>query len=73
MSQTLLRAEFAAVVLKVTVAIGDQVQRDQEILVLESMKTEIPITSPAAGRIVEIRVGEGDAVEERQPLVVLET
>lgn len=73
MSQTLLRAEFAAVVLKVTVVIGDQVQRDQEILVLESMKTEIPITSPAAGRIVEIRVGEGDAVEERQPLVVLET
>jgi biotin carboxyl carrier protein len=41
--------------------------------VLESMKTEIPVAAPAAGRVSNIPVGEGDAVEERQTLLILES
>ena len=68
-----VRAEFSAVVLKLCVASGDWVARDQELLVLESMKTEIPMTSPSDGHVAAISVGEGQAVDERQVLLVIET
>lgn len=68
-----VRAEFGAVVLKVCVAPGDRVARDQELLVLESMKTEIPVTSPADGRVTTILVAEAQSVDERQPLLIVET
>ena len=68
-----VRAEFGAVVLKVCVAPGDQVARDQELLVLESMKTEIPVTSPEDGRVATILVAEAQSVDERQPLLIVET
>lgn len=68
-----VRAEFSAVVLKLCVAPGDRVARDQELLVLESMKTEIPVTSPADGHVGAISVSEAQAVDERQVLLVIET
>ena len=68
-----VRAEFGAVVLKVCVAPGDQVARDQELLVLESMKTEIPVTSPVDGRVTTVLVAEAQSVDERQPLLIVET
>ena len=68
-----VRAEFSAFVLKICVAPGDRVARDQELLVLESMKTEIPVTSPADGHVAAISVSEAQAVEERQALLVIET
>ena len=73
MAELTVRAEFAGQVLSLSVAPGDAVAADQELMVLESMKTEIPVAAPAAGRVAEIRVAEGQAVEERQPLVVLAT
>ena len=42
------------------------------LLILESMKMEIPVTAPKAGRVKEIRVNETDVVKEGQVLVVLE-
>ena len=68
-----VRAEFSAVVLKLCVAPGDRVARDQELLVLESMKTEIPVTAPADGHVAAISVSEAQAVDERQALLVIET
>ena len=41
------------------------------LLVLESMKMEIPVEAPRAGRVAEVRVSEGDAVEEGDVLAVL--
>lgn len=73
MPEITVRAEFNAVVLKVCVAPGDRVARDQELLVLEAMKTEIPVTAPADGHVVTISVGETQAVDERQALMVIET
>jgi acetyl-CoA carboxylase biotin carboxyl carrier protein len=72
MAEVLVRAEFAAMVLSLSVATDDVVAADQELLVLESMKTEIPVAAPRAGRVTAVHVSEGDTIQDRQLLVVLE-
>lgn len=62
---------MAGLVMKVRVAVGQQVAKDQEILVLEAMKMESPIFAPAAGTIAAILVKEGDAVTEGQVMIQL--
>lgn len=47
-------------------------EEDDEILVLEAMKLETPVFSPCDGKIKEIKVKEGDAVEEDDLLAVIE-
>ena len=64
-------AEIAGTVFKIERNVGDAVEAEEELLILESMKMEIPVEAPRAGRVSEIRVQEGDAVEEGQVLVVL--
>ncbi len=64
-------AEIAGSVFKIERNVGDAVEAEEELLILESMKMEIPVEAPRAGRVSEIRVQEGDAVEEGQVLVVL--
>jgi len=66
-------SELNAIVLKIAVANGDRVDADQELIILESMKTEIPVASPRAGSVKEILVTEGELVAERQPLLILES
>jgi biotin carboxyl carrier protein len=51
--------------------VGAQVAEEDILLVIESMKMEIPVEAPSAGRVVEIRVSEGQAVEEGDVLLVL--
>lgn len=58
-------------VMKVRVAVGQQVAKDEEVVVLEAMKMESPIYAPCAGTIAAILVKEGDAVSEGQTLVQL--
>jgi acetyl-CoA carboxylase biotin carboxyl carrier protein len=58
-------------VFKVEVAVGATVAAGAELLVLESMKMEIPVEAPCAGRVAEIRVREGDSVEEGDVLAVI--
>lgn len=62
-----------AIVWQIEVAIGQQVARDELLLVLESMKTEIPVEAPAAGVVREIRVQQGSPALESQVLLVIET
>jgi len=69
---TLVEAQITGSVFKIEKAVGDAVAEGDVILVLESMKMEIPVESPCAGRIQEIRVGEGDPVEEDAVLAVVE-
>jgi biotin carboxyl carrier protein len=59
-------------VIKILVSVGDQVAEDDEIMILEAMKMENPIYSTAAGKIQEIRIKEGEAVNVDQILAVLE-
>jgi len=53
------------------VQVGDSVAEGDVLIILESMKMEIPVESPAAGTIAEILVAPEDAVEEDQLLAVL--
>ncbi len=69
---TEVKAELVGSVWKITTAVGAQVGVDDELLILESMKMEIPVTAPRAGTVREIRVKETDVVKEGQVLVVLE-
>jgi acetyl-CoA carboxylase biotin carboxyl carrier protein len=68
---TEVEAEIIGSVWKVEVAVGDAVEEGDALIIIESMKMEIPVESPRAGTIAEIRVGQGDSVEEGQTLVVL--
>ena len=59
-------------VLRVNLEAGAQVARGEEIMVIESMKVEIPIKATVAGRIREVRVKAGDQVQRNVVLVVIE-
>ena len=66
-----VEAQVTGNVWKIETAVGAQVEEEEVLLVIESMKMEIPVDAPAAGRVAEIRVREGQAVEEGDVLVVL--
>jgi acetyl-CoA carboxylase biotin carboxyl carrier protein len=66
-------AEITARVWKIEVQAGDRVAVDDAIMILESMKMEIPVPAPAAGTVAEIKVAEKDTVEEGQVVAVVET
>jgi biotin carboxyl carrier protein len=59
------------VVMKLNVAIGQEVAKDQVVLVLDAMKMESPIYAPCAGTVSSILVRETDAVVEGQVLIQL--
>jgi acetyl-CoA carboxylase biotin carboxyl carrier protein len=69
---TEVEAQIAGNVWKIEKSVGDPVEREEVILVIESMKMEIPVEAPRSGRIAEIRVAEGDSIEEGAILVVIE-
>lgn len=60
-------------ILELLVKIGEIVQRDDNILTLETGKVALDIPTPYAGRVLEIHVTEGDTVDEGAPLLTLET
>jgi len=62
---------MAGTVWKVLVKPGDTVTPGQDVVILESMKMEIPITAEAAGTVTAVRVGEGDFVNEGDVVVEL--
>lgn len=56
----------------ITANVGSQVQEDEEVLIMDAMKMEIPVSAPSAGTIKEIMVKVGDSVNEGQTLAILE-
>ncbi|MHB1398767.1 MAG: biotin/lipoyl-containing protein [Trichloromonadaceae bacterium] len=56
---------------KILVSVGQKVQMDDEIVILEALKMETPIYCEQDGTVSEIRVKEGDAVKEGAVLVVI--
>ncbi|RZT19851.1 biotin-dependent enzyme [Kribbella sp. VKM Ac-2569] len=71
MSHTVL-AELVANVLKVTAKAGDTVGPDDTLVILESMKMEIPVLAEVAGTITELKVVEGEVVRDGDPIAVIE-
>jgi biotin carboxyl carrier protein len=65
-------SEVAGSVWEVSVAVGDVVSADDVLVVIESMKMELPVASPFAGTVKAILVEKGDLVEEGQAVVDLE-
>jgi biotin carboxyl carrier protein len=60
-----------ATVWKLLVSVGDLVRVGDELLVLESMKMEIPVESPSDGIVEAVHVAVGDSLQERQVLIEL--
>ena len=67
-----VRSPMAGLVVKVATAVGAELKIGDMVVVLESMKLEIPVETTTSGRVVELKVTEGDFVEEANVLVVLE-
>ena len=67
-----VRAEITANVWQVRVETGQQVSEGDELVVLESMKMEIPVVSPLTGRVTEIRVAPDTQVQEGDVVAVIE-
>ena len=65
-------ADVAGSVWKIEVAVGDTVGADQDLLILESMKMEIPASAPQGGVVRRILVEMGQAIAEGQDLLVIE-
>jgi len=65
-------AEMVANVWKVVVAQGDAIAEGQPVVILESMKMEIPVGSPLTGVVRELRVREGAVVQEGDVIAVVE-
>jgi len=69
---TEIKASITGNVWKILVKPGQEIEEDDEVVILESMKMEIPIESPDDGTVAEIRINEGDSVKQGDVLVVLD-
>jgi acetyl-CoA carboxylase biotin carboxyl carrier protein len=67
-----VEAHITGTVWKIEVAVGDTVGEGDSVVILESMKMEMPVEAEDAGTVKEIRCAEGQAVNEGDVLVVLE-
>ena len=67
-----ITAPMGGKVLEVKVKPGDSVNEDDEVLILEAMKMELPVVAPAAGTVKEVKCSDGDTVEADAVLITLE-
>ncbi len=68
---TEVEAQITGNIWKIETATGDALGEGDIILIMESMKMEIPVEAPCSGTLTEIRVAEGDNVEEGAVLAVI--
>ena len=68
-----VRAHITGTVWKILVRPGDPVAVEQTLVILESMKMEMPVESPEAGRVASVAVSEGASVDEGDLLLSLES
>jgi acetyl-CoA carboxylase biotin carboxyl carrier protein len=67
-----VRAEMVANVWKVVVAEGDSVEEGDTLVILESMKMEIPVLAEEDGTVASLKVAEGDVIQEGDLIAVIE-
>ena len=68
---TQVEAQITGNVWKIEKAVGDAVEEGETLIILESMKMEIPVEAPCGGTLAEIRAEEGQSVEEGAVLAVI--
>jgi acetyl-CoA carboxylase biotin carboxyl carrier protein len=67
-----IKAHITGVVFQIAARPGDRVAAGDPVIVLESMKMEIPVEAPRAGAVTEIRVAQGQTVQEGDTVAILE-
>ena len=72
MATQTIRSEITGTVWKIVVGEGDALQADDTIMILESMKMEIPVLAPDDGRVLKLLIAEGAAVREGQEVAIFE-
>lgn len=72
MAEIEVKSEITGSVWKIVTQVGAEVEEDDTLMILESMKMEIPLTAPEGGTVKSIALTEGDAVGEGQLALVLE-
>ncbi len=68
-----IESEISGIVCKVVASAGQTVASDDTIVIVESMKMEIPVSAPKSGQLIAVTVAEGDTVAEGQVIATLET
>ena len=72
MATQTIRSEITGTVWKIVAEEGSTLQADATIMILESMKMEIPVVAPEDGRVLKLLIAEGAAVREGQEVAVFE-
>jgi acetyl-CoA carboxylase biotin carboxyl carrier protein len=67
-----VKAELVGNLWKIVVEVGQAVDEDDTLMILESMKMEIPVPSPVSGTVTAILVAEGDVVQEGQTVAIID-
>ena len=67
-----VRAEMVANVWKVVAAEGDHVDDGDTLVILESMKMEIPVLAEVSGKVTKVAVAEGDVIQEGDLIAIIE-
>ncbi len=67
-----ITAPMGGKVIDVKVKVGDMVNEDDEVVILEAMKMELPVVATASGTVKEVKCNNGDAVEADAVLIVVE-
>ena len=73
MAKIEVTSEVTGIVWKVQAKVGDVLAEEDVIMILESMKMEIPVEAPVTGKLVELSVAEQNSVDEDQVVAVIET
>lgn len=66
-----VKSPMAGTIFELLVEQGDDVDEGDELVILESMKMEIPVEAPVAGSVAEVHIAQGDQVQEGDLLVTL--
>jgi len=72
MSRYELKAEVTGSIWKIETTIGQTLGQEHTVLIIESMKMEIPLVAEDGGTLIELCVNEGDSVSEGQVLAIIE-
>ncbi len=67
-----VKSDIAGVVFLVEASEGDRLRAEDRILILESMKMEVPVEAPAPGTLRRLLVAQGDEVQEEQVVAIME-
>jgi len=73
MAQEIVESPMPGIIKSVCVAVGDQVNENDTLCILEAMKMETPLVAPMTGKFSEINVSEGQSVKGGEKLFVIES